>query len=40
MHTSLIKNATQGQMNITDNKSVKILKFTVDWTDMEVLWRR
>lgn len=25
---------------ITDNKSVKFLKFTVDWTSMEALWRR
>lgn len=43
MHTKLTKNASQSQKNIADNKSVKKIKnkveITVDWMDMEVLWR-
>lgn len=41
MHTKLIENASQSQMNVTD-KSVKFLKvqITVDWMDMEAFWRR
>lgn len=43
MHTKLIKNASQSQMNITDNKSVIFflkVKITVHWLDVEALWRR